>query len=150
MHCICCGVIPPSWAPATLAVAAGASEMAKHEAMRRRVSRTENPPGSVARAIVGANCTRCAVAPGRKSSPGSLALGAAHRLLLLLPRAHPVERLAGVDVGDRSRLRIREGTGEALPSGRGLPQPLAEDREQDPRLLLAVAGQGTDPLVEHL
>ena len=44
MHFICCGVMPPSWAPATVAVPAVTSEMAKNEAMRRRVSRTENPP----------------------------------------------------------------------------------------------------------
>ena len=108
-------------APATVAVPAVTSEMAKNEAMRRRVSRTEIPPGSVAPAIVGANCTRCAVAPGRRS----LALGPALGLLLLLPGPHPGERLARVDVGHRPGLGVAERPGEPLPARRGLAQALA-------------------------
>src|SRR4051812_4279791 len=99
MHFICWGVMPPSCGEATPAVPTVTSEMAKNEAMRRRVSRTDSPPGSVAPGIVGANCTRCAVARGV-----SLTLGAALGLLLLLPRPDPGEGLARVDVGHRARL----------------------------------------------
>src|SRR3954471_2971566 len=97
--------------------------MAKNEAMRRRVSRTENPPwvggSGDRRRKLHAVCSR--------PEPFSLTLGAASGLLLLLPGPHPGERLARVDVGHRARLGVADRAGEALPPGRRLAQPLPED-----------------------
>src|SRR5688500_113533 len=69
---------------------------------------------------------------------GSLGLG----LLLLLPGAHPVERLPRVDVGHREATPVAELAGRLLPAGRLDPDPLGQQGHEDLGLVPPEAGQG--------
>src|SRR5690242_2129571 len=74
-------------------------------------------------------------------NPLSLRLRLPSCFLLLLPRAHAEERFGRVDVRGRTWLRVTERLRDLLPPRGREREALAEHREEDLRLLVAVAGE---------
>jgi hypothetical protein len=80
---------------------------------------------------------------------GGLACPLGGGLLRLLPLAHLAERDLVIDVGDRARTGVAELAGRVAPTLEFRALGLAEDGDEDLRLLVAVAGQRTQASV-HL
>ena len=78
----------------------------------------------------------------------SVGLALALGLLLLLERVHALQRFGRVDVGDRAGRRVRERLRVLLPALRRDTEALAEDGEEDLRLVLAEARERAEAGVQ--